>query len=98
MLDYPLVCDFFFSLFGHATGPLHAHTHMDTHRSTKLLEACSAGDTLGRQMPTPNWASSQRDLHCFDRRAEDQGETVKSRGYPLLLPDRSSPHRQPNRR
>lgn len=70
---------FLVMLQAHYTHPhTHTHGHTCTHRSTKLLEACSAGDTSGRQMPTPNWASSQRDLHCFDRRAEDQGETVKS--------------------
>lgn len=87
----------FFFLCGHAISTLRTrtrtHTHC-THRRTKLLEACSAGDTSGRRMPTPNWASSRRDLHCFDRRAEDQGRLSEPEVLPSCCPAASQTARR----
>lgn len=75
LLDCPLACRF---CHAHTTSTLHMHT--DKHKAFKSLQGWRH---LRRWRSSPNWASSWRDLHCFDR--GDQRETLESWGY-LLSP------------
>lgn len=64
MLNCPLAYDFWsYTYYKHVTRA-HTQTLSEEHKAFRSLQGRRH---LRRQRPTPNWASSQRDLHCFDR-------------------------------